>query len=120
VLNDHELESLLQAAREAGAKTAGYVMLRLPLELKALFEQWLEQHEPLKARHVMQRIFDLRGGKAYDATFGERMRGSGQYAELISQRFHLAHKRLGFEGMGELDCNLFVPPPAQEGQLSLF
>lgn len=120
VLNDSELESLMQAAKEAGAKSAGYVMLRLPLEIGELFEQWLEQHEPLKAQHVMQRIRDLHGGKIYDAAFGERMRGSGHFAELINQRFHVAHKKLGFEGMGELDCSRFVPPLAQEGQLSLF
>lgn len=120
VLNDSEMETLLQAAREAGAVDAGYILLRLPLELKALFEQWLEQHAPLKASHVMQRIFDSRGGKAYDATFGKRMRGTGHFADLFNQRFHLAYKRLGFSGSSALDCSLFTPPPNQPGQLSLF
>ena len=120
VLNDSELESLMRAAHEAGAKSAGYVLLRLPLELEGLFGNWLEQHEPLKAKHVMQRIYDSRGGKAYDATFGERMRGTGHFADLINQRFHIAYKKLGFSGSEPLDCSRFVPPPKQEGQLSLF
>lgn len=120
VLNDSELESLMQAAKGVGAKSAAYVMLRLPLELKELFEQWLTQHEPLKANHVMQRVADLHGGKVYDAAFGERMRGSGHFADLISQRFHIAYRKLGFEGLEELDCRRFTPPSGQEGQLSLF
>lgn len=120
VLTDSELETIMQAAHEAGAVSAGYIMLRLPLELEGLFTQWLAQHEPLKAAHVMQRIYDVRGGKANDSTFGVRMTGRGQFAELINQRFHLAYKKLGFQGTGELDCSRFRPPPRLEGQLSLF
>ena len=120
VLNDSEIEQLLEAAKEAGANEAAYVLLRLPYELKELFTQWLEQHEPLKAAHVMQRIYDSRGGKAYDADFSQRMRGTGQYADLIAQRFRLAVKRLGFTGTPPMTCDLFVPPPANTGQMSLF
>ena len=120
VLNDSEIEQLLEAAKEAGANEAAYVLLRLPYELKELFTQWLEQHEPLKAAHVMQRIYDSRDGKAYDADFSQRMRGTGQYADLIAQRFRLAVKRLGFTGTPPMTCDLFVPPPANTGQMSLF
>jgi DNA repair photolyase len=120
VLNDSEMERLLEAAKEAGAMSVGYVLLRLPYELKEIFSQWLEQHEPLKAAHVMQRIYDSRGGKAYDADFSQRMCGTGQYADLIAQRFRLASRRLGFAGAPPLDCELFVPPPANVGQMSLF
>lgn len=120
VLTDHELESLLAAGREAGATTAAYVLLRLPYELKELFEQWLQQHAPLKASHVLQRIYDSRGGKAYDASFGQRMVGTGLFADLIRQRFHIAVKRHGYGEPPPLDCSRFIPPPASEGQLSLF
>jgi len=120
VLTDHELESLLASAHEAGATAAAYVLLRLPHELKGLFEQWLEQHAPLKAAHVLQRIYDSRGGKAYEATFGQRMVGTGPFADLIRQRFHLALKRIGYREASPLDCSLFVPPRADKGQLSLF
>lgn len=120
VLTDHELESLLAAGREAGATTAAYVLLRLPYELKELFEQWLQQHAPLKASQVLQRIYDSRGGKAYDASFGQRMVGTGPFADLIRQRFHIAVKRHGYGEPPPLDCSRFIPPPANEGQLSLF
>jgi DNA repair photolyase len=120
VLNDSEMEKVLQAGREAGAGSAAYELLRLPYELKEIFAQWLEQHEPLKAAHVMQRIYDSRGGKAYDADFSQRMTGTGHYAELIAQRFRLALKRLGFPGSPPLECGLFVPPASDERQLSLF
>lgn len=120
VLNDSELESLLATAREAGAVDAMYVLLRLPLELEELFGEWLTQHVPLKAEHVMQRIRDSRGGKAYDSTFGQRMVGSGPFAELIRQRYHLAYRRLGFSASAPLDCSRFIPPVARGGQMSLF
>lgn len=120
VLNDSEMERLLEAAKEAGALGAAYILLRLPYELKDLFSQWLEQHEPLKAAHVMQRIYDSRGGKAYDAEFSRRMVGTGPFADLLRQRFHLAERRLGFAGTPPLACDLFVPPSANQNQLSLF
>jgi DNA repair photolyase len=119
-LNDHEMEDTLAAVREAGALDAGYVLLRLPHEVKDLFKDWLTAHVPLKAERVMNRIRDCRGGKENDSRFGARMRGEGEYAELISRRFRLAHRKLGFPGVdASLDCDQFkVPGRAQ--QLDLF
>jgi DNA repair photolyase len=119
MLNDSELETILQQCRAAGALDAGYVLLRLPHELKDLFTEWLQTHEPLKATHIMNRIYDSRGGKAYDSTFGVRMRGTGQYADLLAQRFHLAMKKLAFPGSPPLNSNLFRPRPIS-GQMDLF
>ncbi|MDD3518452.1 MAG: PA0069 family radical SAM protein [Chromatiales bacterium] len=121
VLNEAEIEDLLQAAAEAGAQAAGYVILRLPLEVHPLFEAWLAEHEPLKAQHVMSRVRDLRGGKVYDTRFGKRMTGEGVFAELIRQRFTLAARRLGLDRrLPELDCSRFRPPQPASGQMSLF
>jgi DNA repair photolyase len=119
VLNDAELEGVLAAVRQAGAVDAGYVVLRLPHELKELFTSWLEEHFPDRAAHVMARIRDLRGGRDYDPAFGKRLRGEGVYAQLIRQRFEGAYRRLGFPGTGELRCDHFRPPE-QGGQLGLF
>ncbi|ESS67091.1 DNA repair photolyase [Methyloglobulus morosus KoM1] len=119
MLNDSELETILQQCRAAGALDAGYVLLRLPHELKDLFTEWLQTHEPLKADHVMHRIYDSRGGKAYDSTFGVRMRGTGQYADLLAQRFHLAMKKLAFPGSPPLNSSLFRSKLIS-GQLDLF
>lgn len=120
VLTDPELESILEAARAAGAGAAGYVLLRLPHEVKDLFEQWLRANYPLKAEHVLKRVHDTRGGKAYDARFHTRMRGSGEYADLIQKRFQLAHKRLGFGAFPDLDNTRFTSPKEWEPQLPLF
>jgi DNA repair photolyase len=121
VLTDPELESILVASREAGAESAGYVMLRLPHEVKALFREWLSHHAPLKAHHVMSVVQALRGGKDYDATFGERMRGTGLFAELIARRFSLACKRLGLNRhQRELDISAFAPVVHSGAQLTLF
>lgn len=121
VLTDSELESILAAAHEAGADAAGYVLIRLPHEVNELFTAWLAEHEPLKADHVMNRIHDCRGGKAYEARFGERMVGRGLYAELLQRRFQLALKRLGFPGVGELDTRQFRAPQRLDNrQLDLF
>lgn len=120
VMTDPELEDILKRAREAGASEAGYAMLRLPHEVKDLFREWLAAHEPLKAEHVMNRVRELRGGKDYDATFGERLRGTGKYAEFIRDRFRLAYKRLGFPGMAPMRTDLFKPPQPERGQLALF
>ena len=120
VMTDPELETMLKRAREAGASEAGYAMLRLPHEVKDLFREWLAAHEPLKAEHVMNRVRELRGGKEYDATFGDRLRGTGKYAEFIRDRFRLAYKRLGFPGMAPMRTDLFKPPQPQRGQLNLF
>jgi DNA repair photolyase len=119
VLNDEELEKILKEAQSAGALDAGYVLLRLPLELKELFEEWLYIHEPLKAKHVMQRIYDSRGGKAYDSTFGVRMTGTGEYADMLNQRFRVAMKKLSFPGMSLFSVGSFKPP-VQSGQTDLF
>jgi len=109
VLTDSEIETILAQVREAGACSAGYVLLRLPLEIKDLFAEWLETHFPLKASHVMQRVYDTRGGKANDPRFGHRMRGTGEYAKLIARRFSLAVKRLEFPGDPPLDASGFSP-----------
>ena len=119
MLNDCELEQILQLSRVAGALDAGYVFLRLPHELKDLFTEWLQTHEPLKADRIMHRIYDSRGGKAYDSTFGLRMRGSGHYADLLAQRFHLAKKKLAFPGLPLLNTGLFRPKQIS-GQMDLF
>jgi DNA repair photolyase len=94
------------------------VLLRLPHELKDMFRDWLTVHAPLKAAHVMNRLRDCRGGKDYEARFGERMRGTGVFAQLIRQRFKLAYARLGFASTPELDGDSFTPP--EDGQLRLF
>jgi len=119
VLSDSELESILEAARDAGAAWASYVMLRLPLEIADLFKEWLAEHYPLKARHVMSVVRDMREGKDNDSAFGRRMRGSGVFADLTARRFELARRRLGLaSGPEDLDCGRFRPLRA--GQLELF
>jgi DNA repair photolyase len=120
-ITDHEIEDILAAAREAGAGAAGYVLLRLPHELKGIFREWLSDHYPDRAAHVMSLINQARGGKDYDSTFGVRMRGTGAYAELLRARFDLAKRRLGFasnEERYDLDTSKFRPP-ARGPQLSL-
>ena len=119
VLTDGELESILAAAQAAGARAAGYVLLRLPHELKELFTAWLETHFPLKAAHVMNRLRDTRGGRDYDARFGARMRGVGDYADLLARRFAIAERRLGFGEFLELDSTQFTAPRVAP-QLELF
>ncbi len=120
-LNDHDLEAVLEAASDAGATSAGYVMLRLPHEVGPLFTEWLQQNYPLKAEHVMNAIRGVRGGKNYTAKFGERMTGSGDYATLIAQRFRLACRRLGLNREDrKLDCSKFQVPAAAGDQLALF
>lgn len=119
LLNDHELEHILKAARNNGALDSDYILLRLPLELKNLFKEWLNVNEPLKEKHVMQLIYDTRGGKAYDSTFGVRMCGTGEYARMLKQRYKLAVQKLGFEGMPTFNTADFRPPKAY-GQMDLF
>lgn len=118
MINDSELERLLEAAKGAGALSAAYMLLRLPLEVAPLFEHWLLDHYPQRAAHVLSLIRQSRGGDLYDSRFGARMRGEGVFAELLAQRFSTAIRRLGLnrrEGPG-LDCSAFFPPG---GQLSL-
>jgi DNA repair photolyase len=122
VLTDHEVEHILEAVAEAGAKTAGYVMLRLPYEVNPLFQDWLQTHVPLKAEHVMSRMRELRGGKDYDSTFGKRQKGEGAFAELFRQRFELACRKYGLNRDREsrLDASKFKPPALQGKQMGLF
>jgi DNA repair photolyase len=94
-LNDHEMEAILEAAAEAGATRAGFTVLRLPLEIKELFEEWLRQHRPDRAERVLSLIRQMRGGALYQSGFGLRMKGEGPIAELLSARFGAAVKRLG-------------------------
>ncbi|WP_191489222.1 PA0069 family radical SAM protein [Pseudomonas sp. FEN] len=118
MINDGELESLLTEARDAGAQSAAYMMLRLPLEVAPLFEEWLAAHYPQRATHVLSLIRQSRGGELYDSRFGARMRGEGPFADLLAQRFAKAIKRLGLnrrEGFN-LDCTAFCSPG---GQMSL-
>ncbi len=120
-LNDHELEAVVEAAHAAGARSAGYVVLRLPLEVKPLLEDWLATHAPERAAHVMSRITQLRGGRANDARFGHRMRGEGVIAELYSQRLRRLQARLGMGRMRRgLNTALFCPPRPTGPQLALF
>lgn len=120
VLTDGELERILEAARDAGACDAGYVLLRLPHEVKGLFRDWLQAHRPLAADHVMNRLRDCRGGRDYDARFGSRMRGEGIFAELIAQRFRKTRRALGFAGLPVLDSGAFSAPRVDKRQLDLF
>jgi len=121
-VNDHELEAVLEAAHDAGATAAGYVLLRLPHEVAPLFRDWLQTHVPDRAAHVMSTVQQLRGGKDYDSRFGTRLRGEGVYADLLSRRFALALKRYGFEGRRHppFDCTRFIPPRESSPQGELF
>jgi DNA repair photolyase len=121
-ITDHEMEDILAAAKEAGAGSAGYVLLRLPHEVKILFREWLAEHYPDRAKHVMSLINQTRGGKDYDAEFGRRMTGTGPYAELLRTRFELARRKCGFNDAHErheLTTELFRPPAADQSQLTL-
>ena len=110
-LTDHEIEVILEAARDAGARDAGYVLLRLPLEIKELFREWLATEFPDRAKRVINLLQSMHGGKDYIAAFGHRRRGSGPYADQISRRFKLARKRLGLsEERLQLRTDLFVRP----------
>ncbi len=110
-LNDMEMETILERAAGAGATSAGYVMLRLPLEIKDLFRAWLETHAPDKAGHVMALVRAMRGGKDYDSNWGARMTGGGPYAELIGQRFRVMTRRLKLNSQRfPLDPTQFLRP----------
>jgi DNA repair photolyase len=122
VITDHEMEAILEAAAAAGARWAGYTMVRLPYEIKDLFRDWLTEHFPDRAAHVMSLIREMRGGRDYDATFGERMRGTGPIAELVRNRFKIACRRLGLNsGSREMPdrTQLFRAPLIAGSQLSL-
>ena len=119
-LNDPELEAILAASKEAGAVSAGYVLLRLPLEIKDLFREWLERHYALKADRILALVRDMRGGRLYDAAWGQRMSGQGPHAELLRRRFEVVIRR---HGLGHrtitLDESLFRVPtrPGDQGRL---
>ena len=121
-ITDHELEGILEAARDAGASSAGYVLLRLPWEVKDLFREWLAAHHPDRAKHVMSLINQARGGRDNDPRFHSRMRGTGPFAELLRNRFALASRRLGLDAAEErfaLETRHFRPPAALTPQLTL-
>lgn len=120
-LNDHEIEAILESAANAGARKAGYVMLRLPLEIADLAAEWLEDTVPDRAQRVINLMREARGGKSYDSSFFSRQRGSGPYAELIKTRFEVAARRCGLNRpMPPLNRRDFRPPAPETGQLSLF
>lgn len=120
-LTDHELETLLEAGAKAGAEAASWIMLRLPLEVSALFQEWLRRHYPDRAKRVMGLVRDMHGGKDYDAKWGRRMRGDGHYAKLIADRFRLAARLHGLDRpQPDLRCDIFKHPGRKGEQLSLF
>jgi DNA repair photolyase len=125
-LTDKTLEAVLEAGATAGATMAGWILLRLPNEVRPLFREWLAEHQPQRADHVISIIRQSRGGRENDPNFGSRMTGSGNFVELIGKRFDLACRRLGLNSEENhmasrrgLDCSLFRPPQAS-GQLGLF
>ncbi|MGQ0834661.1 MAG: PA0069 family radical SAM protein [Gammaproteobacteria bacterium] len=120
-ITDHELEQLLEAARAAGAKTAGYVLLRLPYEVKTLFREWLAEHYPDRAERVMSLVNEMRGGRDNDPNFGSRMRGTGPLADLLRKRFQMACRRLDLNGARDVRLTTahFRPPTPKGGQLGL-
>jgi DNA repair photolyase len=118
-LNDKDMEAVLEAVAAAGASSASFTLLRLPWEVKDLFKGWLEQHVPLKAAHIMARIRDMRGGRENDPEFGSRMKGEGQYAELLRARFEVACRRLKLNAdkRYRVETGKFRRPPAAQGSL---
>jgi len=122
-LNDHEVEAIIEAAAEHGAQRAGYVLLRLPYEVKTLFRDWLMRHYPLKAEHVMSRVHAMRGGRDNDPQFGSRMTGAGEFAALLKQRFSVACKKAGLnqarrgEGVRRNTALFCVPGAVKQGNL---
>lgn len=121
-LTDHEIENLLQAAADAGARRAAFLMLRLPFEVAPLFEAWLREHHPERADRVLNHVRDMRGGRLNDPRFGHRLRGQGPYAGMISSRFALACRRLGLNATAApaLDTSQFIRAPGAPEQADLF
>lgn len=114
MITDREIEHILEAAHAHGARAAGYVLLRLPHELKDVWREWLTLHYPERGAHVMSLVQQMRGGKDYDSAYGTRMRGEGPFADLIAMRFAKAYKRTGFGRLPALDCSRFVVPVAEK------
>jgi DNA repair photolyase len=120
-LNDSEIERILDAAQAAGVKEAGYVLLRLPLEVRDLFREWLTANYPDRANHVFKLIRDMRGGKDYDSEWGKRMKGTGPYAWMIGRRFEMACEKLGLNtAKRQLTTEHFRHPKPDDAQMSLF
>ncbi|MEO8243210.1 MAG: PA0069 family radical SAM protein [bacterium] len=120
-LSDHELEAILEAGKGAGAQAASFISIRLPLEVSALFQDWLALNYPDRAAKVMARIRELHGGKDYDPEWGKRFRGEGLWADLMARRFKLASARLGMDGvLDPLRVDLFEKPLRSGDQMSLF
>lgn len=123
-LTDHELEAILIRARQAGAVHASYILLRLPLELKDLFGEWLTTHRPDRKQRILNRLREMRGGELYESRFGARMRGRGNDAKLLEERFRMTCRQQGYtEDRSQLDSSRFQKPNLQEirdGQLNLF
>ncbi|WP_147104739.1 PA0069 family radical SAM protein [Tateyamaria sp. syn59] len=120
-LTDPELETILAAGKDAGARTASWIMLRLPREVSPLWQEWLAVHYPNRAGRIMSKLRDMHGGRDYDARWGHRMRGEGAYAELVQHRFKIALKRFGLrETAPPMRTDLFRPPRTDSAQLSLF
>ena len=119
-LNDSELERILEAAQAAGAGDAGYVLLRLPLELREMFETWLHQHYPGRARHVLNLVRETRAGALNDSRFGHRFRGQGVYADMLAQRFARIVRKLDLAGRAALRTDAFAVPAREAAQLALF
>lgn len=121
-LTDHEMERILESAKSAGASSAGYTLLRLPHEVKDLFREWLAEHYPDRAQHVMSLINQSRGGKDYQSEFGTRMVGTGVFAQLLRKRFEVAKRKFGLDDAGqrhELRTDLFRPPGIDGPQMTL-
>lgn len=119
-LNDMEIEKLVAACKDAGAQSVSHIVLRLPLEIGGLFEEWLEAHYPDRKAKIMSLIRQMRGGEIYQSEFGKRMRGTGPIADLIAHRFNAARKKHNLTGRSlNLDCSGFKRPSA-DGQMSLF
>jgi len=120
-LNDSEVPSILEAAKNSGATAAGYVLLRLPLTVEPVFKEWLERTQPLKAERVLGRVRETRGGKLNSSQWGERMVGSGEFAGQIKKMFRLFKQKHGLDGkLPTHDCSLFRPPIPSSGQRRLF
>jgi DNA repair photolyase len=120
-LNDHELEGILQAAHQAGASGASYILLRLPLEVRDIFKSWLVEHYPGRYRHVLSVLRSMRGGADYDARWGKRMEGTGPFAQVLAKRFKLVTERLGMKtNKPNLRCDRFLGHAAHVAQLDLF
>jgi DNA repair photolyase len=120
-VNDSEMERILEAAATAGVQSAGYVLLRLPLEVRDLFREWLQATFPDRVEHVFKLIRDMRGGKDYDSTWGKRQTGSGPYAWMLGRRFEIACEKLGLNKTKRpLTTEHFEPPIKRAKQLDLF